>query len=303
MEDVEFEGMIEWNFPESTYSRLCSVLLLYANLPKFKGNFNSADFWMRAFMQAAMGFGYTIYVQGFVLYSLWHSLPELGSSPVCTNDNTLQSAAAMVFAISLASGVQDWVKDVGLVLCSNGSLETPFHLKIAFLILLGVEVWSLIATLIVGIYYILIQDGASDIIQAAVAISFISDVDNQLYLIMPEMDVLSLFQGGDANKSENDEADEDETDDERNTRFAVQIGMQEVKLDGDEKCKDENLELIEHNKKTLQDIIIIRWHGKVAEHLVMHIPLTFCGLFGILVCYSMRGYTCGVQLPPFKSAF
>ena len=60
-------------------------------------------------------------------------------------------------------------------------VESGWLSFIIFWVALAVEVYVFYLTVIIGMYYTLSQEDASAIVQAAVAISFINEIDNILY--------------------------------------------------------------------------------------------------------------------------
>ena len=59
---------------------------------------------------------------------------------------------------------------------------------------LGVEMYVFYLTVIIGMYYTLSQEDASAIVQAAVAISFINEIDNILYESVASIEVKDVIE-------------------------------------------------------------------------------------------------------------
>ena len=138
-------------------------------------------------------------VQGTILYNLWWSLPPLyqnndDSPGFCSLDSRLiflQTCIIGVFIVSLGTSFMEIHNEFVIVRSAKirfGHHNTgEAHFKkllddqlprfLALVIVLyEIAIWVIV--LLVGILYILTTEGVGNIVQAAVAISYINDIDN-----------------------------------------------------------------------------------------------------------------------------
>jgi len=146
-------------------------------------------------------------VQGIILYNLWQSLPPLyqsnddgSTSGLCSlSSHSLFFQVCMigVFFVSVLPALWEVITELIIVTASKIYLyqdwkdgETRFvktdsrlarRISAVIIVLYELVIW--IVVLLIGILYILTSVGAGNIVQAAVAISYINEIDNMAVII------------------------------------------------------------------------------------------------------------------------
>jgi len=156
-------------------------------------------------------------IQGILLSELILAFgaTSLSSTPFCHSKRSiaLPCAAIGLFLGNLMTSLQDIILDIKLTFnvkylsdpekdfkSKNSDAERELEMVTVkdyrgkgfnkgfvvavFFLVYEIIVW--VAVCVVGIIYILTQDGVSDIVQAAVAMNFINDIDNFFYKILVE---------------------------------------------------------------------------------------------------------------------
>ena len=140
--------------------------------------------------------------QGVAVWYLWTSLsPVSQSSSICTNQPIFSISVIGIFILYLLAGLKDIIHEMKIVRYAtevfgydeNGKAyqevvgnQTFIAILISFIII-GYELLIWMSVLLIGIFYIFTSDGIGNIIQAAVAIAFINDVDNvAIYVLYPK---------------------------------------------------------------------------------------------------------------------
>lgn len=136
-------------------------------------------------------------IQGTLLYVLWGALPSLDDGAFCDQDMWLEFAILAIFYANLVTSLSDIMLELRLISSPRAVItrkdkagkSTSLVVKLAFniwvylrllvIVLAEFTIWLSVA--IVGTKYILTASSASDLIQAAVAVTFINDVDNYFY--------------------------------------------------------------------------------------------------------------------------
>lgn len=149
-------------------------------------------------------------VQGLLLMSIWLELPKYHDVGyfTCNQLPSLQLAVIAVFLITLMHTVLDLFHEFCAIIWTRRAFRSsslfaslsskyessfddqleiailPFHwnTRLVALFIWAMEASILVFTGVVGTLYILTQVGASNTVQAAVAIAFINDIDNQYAL-------------------------------------------------------------------------------------------------------------------------
>jgi hypothetical protein len=128
-------------------------------------------------------------VQGYILYWLWKSLPASYDVDLCTTDNLFFYVCIIgVFFISMIPDLfiicnEYRIIRSGLIYFQplTGSFpklfRDPVSVILAYLVL-SYEFLVWIAVVLVGINYILVSETLGDLVQAAVAITFINELDD-----------------------------------------------------------------------------------------------------------------------------
>jgi hypothetical protein len=145
-------------------------------------------------------------VQGVILYNLWYSLP-----PVYLNNDDFPSGLCSlgprmlffqtciigVFIVSVLPALYEalteltivWTAKIASQVINTGKLEFVslsdglVGRSLAFgVVLYELAIW--VCVLLIGIQYILTTEGAGNIVQAAVAISYINEIDNMAVIIL-----------------------------------------------------------------------------------------------------------------------
>ena len=136
--------------------------------------------------------------QGALMWYIWKSLSAIGDSPFCQNFTLLHMMVTAVVIVQFLNQCGDVLNDL---LClearyfiatkdkdKNGRVfanpakklkEIDFMVVITYF-----QEILLIVFAVVGIRYMLQQDGASNLVQACVALQFILDIDNYVYQLL-----------------------------------------------------------------------------------------------------------------------
>jgi hypothetical protein len=131
--------------------------------------------------------------QFIILIYIWYSLPGLGDSAMCHSPIILELCVVGIFLAYSLKNITDlqceWAiihskeayinpnKGRGITVAAGAKFDIMYYL--ALIILLG-EVLVLIMSMVVGIAFILTTEGPGNIVQAAVAITFVNELDNVL---------------------------------------------------------------------------------------------------------------------------
>jgi hypothetical protein len=137
--------------------------------------------------------------QVILMWNIWFSLDELPNSPFCENSSLMQviivAVVVIQFFLELKSCEQEFkmLASVSFVCTKekprDGRLVLyPCYSNSFFIrMCLGFEQILLIVYAAVGTRYVLQQSGASNIVQACVALQFILDFDNYVFaLLIPD---------------------------------------------------------------------------------------------------------------------
>ena len=133
-------------------------------------------------------------VQGCTLFWLWKSLPATCEAGLCSTDSTLfYVCITSVFVTSLTPGLRFICSEVsiiklGTLIFRAGKVLSGFHelsrpklgVALAYLTVL----WA--AVLLVGVNYTLSAETLGDLVQAAVAITFINELDDMAVFLYGE---------------------------------------------------------------------------------------------------------------------
>ena len=128
-------------------------------------------------------------VQGYILYWLWKSLPATYEVDLCTTDNHLFYVCIIgVFLISMISDFITIYNEYRIIRSGshiyspgfgNFSKFTRSHLNVILVyLILSYEFIIWVSVVLVGINYILVSETLGDLVQAAVAITFINELDD-----------------------------------------------------------------------------------------------------------------------------
>jgi hypothetical protein len=173
-----------WLQPGSSVYGLVVYLLLDRSTPDF------CSFFLIFFnaLQQTIAIGM---VQGYILYWLWQSLPATYEADLCSTSNLLFYVCIIgVFVTSLVPGLLVISHELKIIKSGThfflaDSVSASFDkfdrsklgAALAYLVVLyELLIWA--AVLLVGINYILSAETLGDLVQAAVAITFISDLDD-----------------------------------------------------------------------------------------------------------------------------
>jgi hypothetical protein len=131
-------------------------------------------------------------VQGYILFWLWNSLPATYEADLCTTHNLLFYVSIIsVFITSLIPGLLVIYNEFRIIqsgtvfFAPNSSATASFTrldrskvgVSLAYCtVLYELLIW--VAVLLVGINYILSAETLGDLVQAAVAITFINELDD-----------------------------------------------------------------------------------------------------------------------------
>ena len=145
-------------------------------------------------------------VQGVILYNLWYSLPPVYidsddfTSGLCSLGPRMlffQTCIIGVFIVSVLPSLFEALTELTIVrtakinsnvfndgeLCFQKLSDGLLGISLAFgIVLYELAIW--VCVLLIGIQYILTTEGAGNIVQAAVAISYINEIDNMAVIIM-----------------------------------------------------------------------------------------------------------------------
>lgn len=136
--------------------------------------------------------------QGALMWYIWKSLTAIGDSPFCQNFTLLHMMVTAVVLVQFLNQCGDVLNDL-LCLEANVFVKTKDkdkngrffanHAKKLFekdfmVVITQFQVVLLIVFAVVGIRYMLQQDGASNLVQACVALQFILDIDNYVYQLL-----------------------------------------------------------------------------------------------------------------------
>lgn len=139
--------------------------------------------------------------QGVILINLWRSLEHLDEAPsqFCTpqNNRLFLTAIMAVFLVSLVPALNDIINEFKIVSSARLVFQVSSPMAgdgqatiarvhrnainvICCMMVVIYESCIWIAVLLIGIMYILTSPGVGNIVQAAVAISFINEIDNMI---------------------------------------------------------------------------------------------------------------------------
>ena len=128
-------------------------------------------------------------VQGYILYWLWKSLPATYDVDLCTTDNLLFYVCIIgVFLVSMVPDFLTIYNEYRIIrsglhyYCPGDGTFNKFSRStvgviLAYLIL-SYELLIWVSVVLVGINYILVSETLGDLVQAAVAITFINELDD-----------------------------------------------------------------------------------------------------------------------------
>jgi hypothetical protein len=184
--------------PRSIYGYSVSYLLRSRYSSSVKTIFDHGDILLQIFTFIAIGSS-----QAIILYYLNESLPYFKDSSFCQNMHQplLLLCFIGVFLASLLPSLYDISIEIFTVLSSKRytvrnndnkdnidiiQIKIRFITKllIAYIILYEFAIWVFV--LIIGVRYILTTQGTGNIVQAAVAIVYINEIDNMAIFLYPE---------------------------------------------------------------------------------------------------------------------
>lgn len=141
--------------------------------------------------------------QGVLIWFIWRDLESLSDSPFCQNNTILHVFVVAIVVVQFYLQVPDFLLDQEVMNSNYFVITKEIQVNVknearlrayrtdvnaiglgatAYLILF--EETLLLVFSIVGIRYVLQQDGASNIIQACISLQFILDIDNYIYAVM-----------------------------------------------------------------------------------------------------------------------
>ena len=139
-------------------------------------------------------------VQGYILFWLWQSLPATYEADLCSTSNLLFYVCIIgVFVTSLVPGLLVIYNEFRIIQSGTCYFKTYFSVAsfgrlvrsklgvaLAYLVVLyELLIWA--AVLLVGINYILSAETLGDLVQAAVAITFINELDDMAVFLYGPM--------------------------------------------------------------------------------------------------------------------
>jgi len=151
--------------------------------------------------------------QGVLLYKIWIELPPAHDAPLCFTSDFLLLAVLFVFLIGAIVPIQDAILEMRVAYNSTerfrkteifgrpyykyvkltGATDRSILARALLFITIACEITIWISVVVVGCAYILSQQGAGSIVQGAVAITFINEVDQMVFdLVLPGKLTLKL---------------------------------------------------------------------------------------------------------------
>jgi hypothetical protein len=140
----------------------------------------------------------TAFAQAYILWQLWFSRPKIRDSLFCSGsgtDPTLYIAILIVFVTQKLSKFKDVRRDLYTVIFGRRfysgdtqkirNISTPGWCRAVAVIIALYEVAVWLSVLIIGAYYIITTSGVGSVVQAAVSISYITDIDSMAMMYLP----------------------------------------------------------------------------------------------------------------------